>query len=162
LFEDLQSGHVPNFSFIAPNQCNDQHGRSNAGPQCDFDPNSDGLQAGLNPALIYAGDLAIRNLVKAIHSSPAWNEGNNAIVIVWDENDYSGTATMPTGAFPSQNTNKVVLTVDTNYGVKGVTSQTFYDSYSVLKSIEAGFGFPCLNHACDENVKVMKDLFADR
>jgi hypothetical protein len=162
LFEDLQSGHVPNFSFIAPNQCNDQHGRSNAGPQCDFDPNSDGLQAGLNPALIYAGDLAIRNLVKAIHSSPAWNEGNNAIVIVWDENDYSGTATMPTGAFPSQNTNKVVLTVDTNYGVKGVTSRTFYDSYSVLKSIEAGFGLPCLNHACDENVKVMKDLFADR
>jgi len=116
----------------------------------------------LNPALIYAGDLAIRNLVKAIHSSPAWNEGNNAIVIVWDENDYSGTATMPTGAFPSQNTNKVVLTVDTNYGVKGVTSQTFYDSYSVLKSIEAGFGLPCLNHACDENVKVMKDLFAER
>ena len=162
LYEDLESGRVPNYSFIVPNQCNDQHGRSNAGPQCDFDPNSDGLQAGLNPALIYAGDLAIRNLVKAIHSSPAWNEGNNAIVIVWDENDYSGTATMPTGAFPSQNTNKVVLTVDTNYGVKGVTSQTFYDSYSVLKSIEAGFGLPCLNHACDENVKVMKDLFAER
>jgi hypothetical protein len=27
--------------------------------------------------------------------------------------------------------------------VKGVTSQTFYYSYSVLKSIEAGFGLPC-------------------
>jgi phosphatidylinositol-3-phosphatase len=161
LFEDLQSGHVPNFSFIAPNQCNDQHGRSNAGPQCDFDPNSDGQQPGLNPGLIYLGDLAIRNLVKAIHASPVWEHGNNAIVIVWDENDYSGTPSLQL-PFPSQNTNKVVLTVDTNYGVKGVTSQTFYDSYSVLKSIEAGFGLPCLNHACDENVKVMKDLFADR
>jgi phosphatidylinositol-3-phosphatase len=160
LFEDLASGRVPNFSFIAPNQCNDQHGRSNAGPQCDFDPNSDGLQAGLNPGLIYLGDLAIRNLVKAIHASPVWKEGNSAIVIVWDENDYSGTPTLPTGAFPSQNTNKVVLTVDTNYGEHGVKSQTFYDSYSVLKSIEAGFGLPCLNHACDENVKVMSDLFA--
>src|SRR5205814_6094189 len=39
LFADLASGEVPNYSFIAPNQCNDQHGRGNAGPQCDFDPN---------------------------------------------------------------------------------------------------------------------------
>jgi hypothetical protein len=159
LFEDLSAGHVPNYSFIVPNQCNDQHGRSNAGPQCDFDPNSDGLQAGLNPALIYAGDLAIRNLVKAIHASPAWKDGNNAIVIVWDENDYSGTSALPNGAFPPQNTNKVVLTVETNYADHGVVSQTYYNSYSVLKSIEAGFGLPCLNHSCDDNVKVMRDLF---
>ena len=160
LFENLASGHVPNFSFIVPNQCNDQHGRTNAGPQCDFDPSSDGLQPGLNPALIYLGDLAIRNLVKAIHASPAWQDGHNAIIIVWDENDYSGTPTLPDGAFPPQNTNKVVLTVDTNYGEHGVQSQKYYNSYSVLKSLESGFGLPCLNHACDDNVKVMKDLFA--
>jgi hypothetical protein len=30
---------------------------------------------------------------------------------------------------------------------------------SQVKSIEAGFGLTCLNHACDENVKVMSDLF---
>ena len=42
----------PNYSFIAPNQCNDQHGRGNAGPQCDFDPSTVGTQVGLNPALI--------------------------------------------------------------------------------------------------------------
>ena len=159
MFEDLASGRVPNYSFIAPNQCNDQHGRGNAGPQCDFDPNSTGTQSGLNPALIYAGDLTIRNIVKAIHSSPAWQEGKNAIVIVWDENDYSGIPNPPNGAFPPQNTNKVVLTVDTNYGVNGVQSQTYYNSFSLLKSVEAGFGLPCLNHACDDNVNVMSDLF---
>src|SRR5215467_1540042 len=53
LFEDLGSGRVPHFSLIAPNQCNDQHGRGNAGPACDFDPNDDGSQAGLNPGLIF-------------------------------------------------------------------------------------------------------------
>ncbi|MGH9563506.1 MAG: alkaline phosphatase family protein, partial [Terracidiphilus sp.] len=42
LFADLASGHVPAFSFIAPNQCNDQHGRGNAGPDCAFDPNDNG------------------------------------------------------------------------------------------------------------------------
>jgi len=36
LFADLASDHVPSFSFIAPDQCDDQHGRSNAGPECEF------------------------------------------------------------------------------------------------------------------------------
>jgi phosphatidylinositol-3-phosphatase len=76
-------------SFIAPNQCNDQHGRGNAGPFCNYDPVSDGTQAGLNPALIDQGDVTVRRLVTAIHKSPAWRRGNNAIVVLWDENDYS-------------------------------------------------------------------------
>jgi hypothetical protein len=53
LYADLASGHVPTHSLIAPNQCNDQHGRGNAGAFCNFDPASDGSQASLNPALIY-------------------------------------------------------------------------------------------------------------
>src|SRR4029077_6356201 len=149
LFEDLESGHVPNYSFIAPNQCNDQHGRGNAGPVCDFDPSSLGTQVGLNPALTYQGDLTIRILVKAIHGSPAWKDGNNAIVLLWDENDYSATP----------NVNQVLLVVDTNYGEHGLKSAQKYTHFSLLKSIEAGFGLPCLNHACDDNVNVMSDLF---
>jgi hypothetical protein len=149
LFEDLESGKVPNYSFIAPNQCNDQHGRGNAGAVCDFDPSTTGTQVGLNPALIYQGDLALRNLVKAIHGSPAWKDGNNAIVVLWDENDYSATP----------NVNQVLLIVDTNYGAKGVQSAQFYTHFSLLKTIEGGFGLPCLNHACDNGTKVMSDLF---
>ena len=149
LFEDLSSGHVPAFSFIAPNQCNDQHGRGNAGPQCDFDPSDNGRQTGLNPALIYLGDLALRNLVNAIHASPVWQNSRSAIVVVYDENDYS--------VAPS--TNQVVTIVDTNYGRHRVTSNTFYTHFSLTKSLEAGFRLPCLNHACDANVTVMSDLF---
>jgi phosphatidylinositol-3-phosphatase len=150
LFEDLESGHVPNYSFIAPNQCNDQHGRGNAGPVCDFDPSTLGTQVGLNPALIYQGDLTVRNLVKAIHASPAWEDGKNAIVLLWDENDYSATP----------NVNQVLVVVDTNYGEHGVQSGRRYTHFSLLKTIEGGFGLPCLNHACDEDTKVMRDLFA--
>ncbi len=149
LFEDLGSGRVPDFSFIAPNQCNDQHGRGNAGPVCDFDPNDNGTQNELNPALIYQGDLALRNIVNAIHDSPAWKEGRNAIVVLWDENDYS--------AVP--NLNQVLVIVDTNYGVRGVQSNRFYTHFSLLKTLEAGLDLPCLNHACDDNVQVMSDLF---
>lgn len=150
LYADLSSGHVPSFSFIAPNQCNDQHGRGNAGAFCNFDPTANGTQAGLNPALILRGDITIQRLVRAIKKSPAWHEGRNAIIVVWDENDYS---TAP-------NTNQVLLIVDTNYGSHGVHSSRYYTHFSTLKSLEAGFGLPCLNHACDVSVDVMSELFS--
>ena len=149
LFADLRSGHVPAFSFIAPNQCNDQHGRGNAGAFCNYDPTSNGTQAGLNPALIIRGDITVKRLVTAIKRSPVWAVGHNAIIVLWDENDYS---TAP-------NTNQVMLIVDTNYGVHGVQSGRRYTHFSTLKSLEAGFGLPCLNHACDDSVAVMSDLF---
>jgi hypothetical protein len=149
LFADLGAGRMPNFSFIVPNQCHDQHGRGNAGAFCNFDPLSDGSQSGLNPALILEGDVTIQRLFNAIKSSQAWHEGNNAIVLVWDENDYS---TAP-------NINQVVLIVDTNYGTHGVKSARRYTHYSLLRSLEAGFGLTCLNHACDAGVNTMSDLF---
>ncbi len=150
LYADLSSGDVPAFSFIAPNQCNDQHGRGNAGPFCNYDPSDDGSQAGLNPALIYLGDVTVQKLVSAIHASKIWHEGNTAIVTVWDENDYS----------LSPNINQVIAIVDTNYGRHGATSGQRYTHFSLLKSMEAGLDLPCLNHACDGHVAVMSDLFA--
>jgi phosphatidylinositol-3-phosphatase len=150
LFEDLALGHVPNYSFIAPNQCNDQHGKGNASPACFGDPNDQGTLVGLNPGLISQGDLALRNLIKAIHASPAWHDGRNAIVVLWDENDYSAAP------YP----NRVLLTVDTNYGTHGKSSSNYYTHFSLLRSIEAGFRLPCLNHACDASTAVMSDLFA--
>jgi hypothetical protein len=149
LYDDLASGRVPDLAFIAPNQCNDQHGRGNGGSQCAFDPITDGSQAGLNPALIYVGDLTLRTLVAAIHRSPAWNRGHNAIVVVWDENDYSFVP----------NLNQVLVTVDTNHGPQGVQSGKFYTHFSLLRTLEGGFRLPCLNHACDSSTATMSDLF---
>lgn len=152
LYADLASGDVPEYSFIAPNQCNDQHGRGGvANPFCQFDPNDDGMQDGLNPALIYRGDVEVQRIVEAIHKSPVWERGNSAIVLLWDENDYS----------PAPTLNKVVFVVDTNYGPHGVQSNNYYNHFSLLKTIEGGFGLPCLNHACDANVNVISDLFED-
>ena len=150
LYADLSSGNVPTFSFIAPNQCNDQHGRGNAGAYCNYDPNDNGTLVGLNPALMQRGDVALSTIVTSIKSSPAWKQGNNAIVVVWDEDDYSVSPTV----------NKVLVIVDTNYGTHGIQSTAPYNHFSLLKSIEAGFSLPCLNHACDSTVNVMSDLFS--
>jgi hypothetical protein len=168
LFADLASGNVPSLAFIAPSQCNDQHGRGNGDAFCAFDPgvtsgSTVGTQAGLNPGLIQQGDVTIQRLVESVKASPAWPDGRNAIVIVWDENDYSGISATPNGLFPPQNQNQVVLTVETNRdNERGVQSGKYYNSFSLLKSIEAGLGLPCLNHACDSSVAVMSDLFGGR
>ncbi len=170
LYADLAGGDVPSLAFIAPNQCDDQHGRGNGDAFCGFDFGvtaglTYGTQVGLNPGLIQQGDVTIERLVEGIESSRVWNEDRSAIVIVWDENDYSGIGTAPMGLFPPQNQNKVVLTVETNSGRDhdhnslGVRSNTYYTSYSLLKSLEAAFDLPCLNHACDKGVSVMSDLF---
>jgi len=138
LFADLADGNVPNLAFISPNQCHDQHGRgtSEMGTGCNVDQNA-----------IAQGDAGLSTIIKAIKASPMWSKGKNVIVTVWDENDY--------GTEPNQ----VVTIVDTNSGPKGLTSSTFYNHFSLLKTLEAGFGLPCLNHACDKDVTVMSDLF---
>jgi hypothetical protein len=149
LFHDLATNSVPALSFIAPNQCNDQHGRGNAGPFCNFDPNDNGTQTGLNPALIQQGDQTVQKLVTAIKASPVWKKGHNAIVIVWDEDDYSVAPT----------TNQVALIVDTNFTRRRVTSNNFYNHFNLTNTLESAFGLPCLNHACDAASYPMADLF---
>jgi hypothetical protein len=174
LYADLANGHVPSLAFIAPNQCDDQHGRGNADAFCQEDPGlaayqgvTDGTTAGMNPGLSAQADATMNRIVSAITASPVWREGgNSAIVVVWDENDYSGLATAPKSGtlFPVPNQNLVVLTVQTNQHShdgksSAVHSKSFYTSFSLLKSMEAGFRLPCLNHACDKGVNVMSDLF---
>ncbi len=175
LFADLATGHVPSLAFIAPNQCDDQHGEGNGDAFCQADQGvtafqglTDGTQLGLNPGLSANADTTVHRLVNAIKESSVWREGGySAIVVVYDENDYSGSATpLATNTkYPVPNQNLVVLTVETNgkFGKSkgGAQSKTFYTSYSLLRSMEAGFRLPCLNHACDKGVNVMTDLFGN-
>lgn len=151
LWADLATGHVPNYSLIVPNQCHDQHGGTSGAfsyAWCAGDYNNNGTLAGLNPGTMQSGDIELHDVITAIKASPAWTKGRNAIVVVWDENDYTPAVS-----------NQVVATVDTNYGSHGVTSSKFYTHFSLLKTIEAGFGLPCLNHACDASTALMGDLF---
>jgi phosphatidylinositol-3-phosphatase len=139
LYADLAKGDVPDLAFIAPNQCHDQHtrGSSEMGTGCSVDQNA-----------IAQGDAGLHTLINAIKGSKAWKHGTNVIVVVWDENDYSS---LP---------NQVVTIVDTNYAPTGIQSDVRYNHFSLLKTLEAGFGLPYLNHAADQNVKLMSDLFS--
>lgn len=150
LYADLRAGKVPDFSFIAPNQCDDMHGRGNGTAFCNYDADDNGTQTGLNPALILQGDQSVQRIVTAIKASPVCSESRSAIVILWDENDYS-----------THTSNQVVTIVDTNYGDHRVRSNKYYDHFSLTKTLDGLFRLPCLNHACDAGVDVMSDLFKE-
>ena len=143
---------APALSFIAPNQCNDQHGRGNAGAFCNFDPNDDGSQAGLNPALMQLGDVALKKVVTAIKASPAWQERQGTPS--WSFGMRTITAWCPTRTRSWRSSTPTTA----RSGKK--KSAKFYTHYSLLKTLEGALGLPCLNHACDANVSVMNDLFA--
>jgi phosphatidylinositol-3-phosphatase len=142
LWADLNSDRAPNFSFIVPNQCHDMHGFVSGGTTICTAGNTLGTNL-----TIQQGDAEVAKLINGIKSSKAWKQGRNAIVLVWDENDYSNAA------------NRVVFLVETNYAPNRAVSSVFYDHFSLLRTLEAGFGLPCLNHACDATSLVMDDLF---
>jgi hypothetical protein len=55
--------------------------------------------------LLAQGDAEVNKLVTGIRESHAWHEGRNAIVLVWDENDFANAP------------NNVVVLVETNYSM---------------------------------------------
>ena len=145
---DLLTHQLPNYSLVVPDQCHDMHGTGGCS-----DTNG----------LIQAGDQYVGTTVSEIMASRTWKEGNNAIVITWDEDDYSDqgqTGTGCCGADPGGG--HVVTIVITNHGPGHTTDNTAYNHYSLLRTMEQAFGLPCLAHACDSVVPTMARLFASR
>ena len=91
------------------------------------------------------GDNWAKGFIPQLLSSPAYQSGNSAIILTWDEGNNS-TFTVPL----------IVITPYTS--VKGVSSVS-YNHYSVLKGIQqmVGFDTPLLGHAGDAGVNSIRD-----
>jgi len=154
LTTDLQSGDAPAFSFIAPDQCHDMHGGPSACPYSNTPGDAN------DNYLVGQGDAYVNSTVNAITNSSVWTRGNNAIVVLWDENDFDSTGV--TGCCDANpGGGRVATIVITNNGPRGVTDPTPYNHYSLLRTIEDAFGMGCIRHACDTaNVTPMTTLFA--
>jgi phosphatidylinositol-3-phosphatase len=150
LWADLSSGDIPNLVFIVPNQCHDQHGFVSGGTFICAN-GADGLDGEpTDPLLLAQGDAEVGKIVTGIQATKTWREGHNVIVLVWDENDFSNSP------------NQVVFLAENNFGQNGRVDQGIYDHFSLLKTLEAGFGLPCLNHACDPTSQVMDVAFGGK
>lgn len=164
LERDLRSGNMPAFAHIVPNQCNDMHGIS--------EPNvpADCTKAG-SAALIARGDAAVARLVEHIQAASFWSgPDNSAIVITWDEDskprdpaDRQGCCGFDPASAANFGGGHIPTIVITNHGTRGTADDTFYNHYSLLRTVEQAFGIDeYLKHAAGaaDGVRTMGPLFA--
>jgi phospholipase C len=146
LATDLANNTLPNLSYVVPDQCHDMHGTGSC-------PDTN--------ALIAAGDSYVNDTVKALTSSRTWEHGRNAIVITWDEDDYSDEGQPGTGCCGANpgGGHVVTIVITNDRHSHHIVDNTPYNHYSLLRTIEQEFGLPYLAHAGDSSVPSMSKLF---
>ncbi len=171
---DLNKPDAPRFVWITPNQCNDMHGgvyHAIAGhPEtpCPYGSTKDDAN---DAALKQKADAFVKGAVDTIRSSKAWSR-HDAIVIVTDENDYTGNAetggwenadgccASPYVAKGDLRINKDGLWPGGTYGGglipaiivspqgrPGYVDRTPYNHYSLLRTIEENWHLGTLRNA---------------
>ena len=137
---------APSVSLIVPNQCHDGHGL----PSCrDRDQ------------LVADYDAFVRDAVNAIRGSKNWTN-RSAIVITFDEGAnslYAGAPVSDITRNASGAGNHIATIVVTRCGAPS-RDATRYDHYSLLATIQDGFGLLRLRKAA--TAPTMDALFADR
>jgi acid phosphatase len=83
------------------------------------------------------GDDFLRGFVPRILASPAWQSGS-PLFITWDEGKAQGD-------------NRIATLVIAKGVTRGFTSKVPHTHYSLLHTIEALLGLPCLGQACRAN-----------
>jgi hypothetical protein len=185
---DLNSRHAPDFVYIVPNQCHDMHGGvysavsgdGSDGTPCPYGNENDDEN---DAALKQKADAFVREAVWTIRSSRAWHDGHSAIFIVADESDYDGTVenggwadasgccdspvipagalegvpSWPGGVYGGGLSPAVVVT---DHGPHHYVSDTPYNHYSLLTTVEDNWHLGYLGHAGDaaNGVLPMGDL----
>ncbi|MGI8434059.1 MAG: alkaline phosphatase family protein [Nocardioidaceae bacterium] len=183
---DLNGDHAPRFVWISPNQCNDMHGGvytdvpGHPETPCPYGTLKDDPE---DASLKQKADDWTRQAVSTIRQSSAWTQ-HSAIVIVTDENDYTGneetggwetaegccdspfvsahdprvSPNWPGGTYGGGLIPAIVVTAD---GPRHMVDSTPYNHYSLLTTIEDNWNLGHLGHAGDKagGVVPMWDLF---
>ncbi|HEY2299527.1 MAG TPA: alkaline phosphatase family protein [Jatrophihabitans sp.] len=183
---DLNGAHAPQFVWITPNQCHDMHGgvygNVGDGAPCPYGSTKDDAN---DAALKQKADDFVKGAVTTIKSSKAWTR-HSAIVIVTDENDYTGNAAtdgwesadgccdspyvgandprVPGWAGGTYGGGLIPAIVVTATGPRGYVDHTPYNHYSLLTTIEDNWRLGHLGHAGDAagGVVPMWPLLANR
>jgi hypothetical protein len=171
---DLNSSNAPKFVWISPNQCNDMHGGvytavpGHPETPCAYGSTKDDPN---DAALKHKADVFVQGAVQTITSSKAWTK-HSAIVIVTDENDFTGntetggwetaegccdspyvsagdprvSTSWPGGTYGGGLIPAIIVSPD---AARHTVDHTPYDHYSLLTAIENNWHLGHLGHAGD-------------
>jgi hypothetical protein len=181
----LRTSKVPNFVWIAPNTLNNMEGGFRAPGQFSFQGAGPGGAGASDQALERASNNFLRTWIPRIMHSRVWHQGQSAIFVQFDETSYdasnptdgfwlshrgvAGSPVVPAGTLLSGNAafpfpggvdggGHAVAIVITNTA-RHVVSTAPYNEYSILRTIEAGFGLPYLGNAGAPHVHSMAMFF---
>lgn len=170
LSHDLATGNVPNFVWVSPNQCHDMHGISpSTAPLVHMD--KCGYPAsGLDHGAIQIGDNYVKQQVTEIMDSTTWKTTKSSIVLVWDENDYSGSSggpgspvgvSTPGGSTPATlgGGDAPFIVINSAEGPHKTTDK-LADHYTMLSTIEHMWHLGCLANTCSPTTSgTFEELF---
>lgn len=174
---DLNGPNPPRYVWISPDQCNDMHGgiySAIAGHPETPCPYSNVAGDANDQALKAKADAFVKTAVQTITSSRAWT-GNSVIFVAGDESDYDGSnpsdnfyvstagccdspyepagdpqisATWPGGVYGGGSAPMIVIS---RLGPRHATDSTPSNHYSMLLTIEEGFGLGKLGYTSDSS-----------
>lgn len=121
---DIESGTLPNFVFITPNECNDAH----SCPLSTMDQWLGNMLTQIIPALDRQGP-------------------NYWIVLTWDE----GQGNHSCCGLPASAGGRIPVVLISPLVKNNFQDDTPYTHYSLLKTISSAWGLPYLGHAADDN-----------
>ncbi|HSX36339.1 MAG TPA: alkaline phosphatase family protein [Patescibacteria group bacterium] len=138
-WNDLQNQTLPSFSFVTPSLNNDGEGTGG----------------------LLAADNWLKNFLATVQQSNSYQAGNTLVLVTYDEGTGSDATTgedctnqsldMPitNNTSAHQDSCHVPFFVVYPYTPAGTSDGTFFDHYSVTKTVESEFGLPLLAHAGD-------------
>ena len=148
LFTDLENDTVADYTWITPNQFNDQHTTLTGGYK--------GLTG--DPAKILQGDDFLRQIVPVIMASHAYQD-NGVIILWWDESESDGITGDNADDF-THTVPEIIISKHAHKNENGVpyASPVLFTHSSDLKTIQELFGVsPLLGDAVNAND--LSDLF---
>lgn len=134
LFSDLKNNTLPGFAFVIPNECN------NGG--CS----------------ITTGDTWLSTWLPMITATSAYQSGNTALFITWDEGAGGSNGEDCTVKLTDTSCDVPMLVVSP-YTKPGTVSATLYTHYSLLRTTEDMLALPHLAHAGDSTTNSMFSAF---
>ena len=130
LAADLRQGHLPAFTWITPNLCNDMHEKD-----CG----------------VRAGDKFLAQLMPSLLRAVG---SHGVVFLTWDEGEPRSTE----GCCKYAAGGKVATIVAGPLAQPGGRSSVPYDHYSLLRTIEDGFGLPRLRLAACPCTRSLTEL----
>ena len=144
LVNDLNSGSVPNFMWLTPNDCDNMHGNSACSDMCT---------TSYTTACYKAGDNYLSGLVPNILNSNTFKNTRAALFITFDEG--SGFCPPPNGSGED-----CMYTVWAGPATKSNSyGNTLYNHYSFTKTIEANWNLATMTNN-DASAIAMTEFFS--